>query len=41
MHDYIDCIVRIEFSIVVEISVSNGQNLLQETTYVGLALSHV
>ena len=34
-------IVRIEFSPVVEISASNGQNLLQETTYVGLALSHV
>ena len=34
-------IVRIEFSPVVEISASNEQNLLQETTYEGLALSHV
>ena len=34
-------IVRIEFSPVVEISASNGQNLRQETTYVGLALSNV
>ena len=33
-------IVRIEFSPVVEIGVSNGHNLLQETTYEGLTLSY-
>ena len=37
----VNIIVRIEFSPVVEISASKGQNLLQETTYVVLALSHV
>ena len=36
----ITVIVRIEFSPVVEIGVSNGHNLLQETTYEGLALSY-
>ena len=32
---------RIEFSPVVEISASNGQNIIQETTYVRLVLSPI
>ena len=38
---YLADIVRIKFSPVVERGANNEQNLLQETIYVRLALSHV